>query len=221
MLAIINFKAYATSSGLNAIQLAKICEKVAKKERANIAVAVQPADIFAVSANVKIPVLAQHVDAIDFGARTGWILPESVLQAGAVGSLINHSEHRIPLFQIKATINRLRSLGMLSVCCANTPEMAVKIANLKPDIIAIEPPELIGGNIAVSQAKPQVITQTTGRIKTIPVLCGAGVKTKDDVAKAVKLGAKGILVASGVTNAPNPEKALTQLVKGLKTRHDL
>ena len=215
MLAIINFKAYNTSTGINAIRLAKICEKVAKKYHANIAVAVQPADILAVAGHVDIPVLAQHVDAIEFGAKTGWILPESVQQMGAVGSLINHSEHQIPLSQIKQTIDRLRKLGMLSVCCADTPATAVKIAKFRPDIIAIEPPELIGGNIAVSQAKPQVITQTTHRIRGIPILCGAGVKTKDDAKKAVQLGAKGILVASGVTNAPNPEKALTQLVRGL------
>ena len=218
MLAIVNFKAYITSTGINAIRLAKICEKVAKKEKANIAVAVQPADIFAVSANVKIPVLAQHVDPIEFGAKTGHILPESALFAGAVGSLVNHSEHQIPLNEIKNTINRLRSLGMLSVCCADTPARAVQIAELNPDVIAIEPPELIGGNIAVSQAKPEVITQTTKRIKDIPILCGAGIKTKVDVIKSVKLGAKGILVASGVTNASNPEKALTDLVRGLKSR---
>jgi triosephosphate isomerase len=216
MLAIINFKAYQTSTGLNAIKLAKICEKVAKKEKANIVVAVQPADILAVSGHVGIPVLAQHVDAVEFGAKTGWILPESVQQMGAVGSLINHSEHQIPLAQIDATIKRLKSLGMLSVCCADTPAKAAEIAKFNPDVIAIEPPELIGGNIAVSQAKPEVITQTTSRIKDIPVLCGAGVKTMDDVVKAVQLGAKGILVASGVTNAQNPEKALTQLVRGLK-----
>ncbi len=216
MLAIVNFKAYENSSGLNAIKLAKICEKVAKKEKANIAVAVQPADVFAVAANVSIPVIAQHVDSIEFGKNTGWILPESVQQMGAIGSLVNHSEHQLPLPQIKKTIDRLRALGMLSVVCANTPSMAVKIAKFKPDMIAIEPPELIGGDIAVSQAKPQVITQTTGKIRNIPVLCGAGVKTKDDVVKSIKLGAKGILVASGVTNAKNPEKALTDLIRGLK-----
>jgi triosephosphate isomerase len=215
MLAIINFKAYESSTGLNAIKLARFCEKVAKKEKANIAVAVQPADLFAVAANVSIPVIAQHVDAINYGAKTGWILPESAAMAGAVGSLVNHSEHQIPLKQIKETIRRLRELGMISVVCANTPAMAFKIADFYPDSIAIEPPELIGGNISVSNAKPQVITKTTSKITDIPILCGAGIKTKDDVVKAVKLGAKGILVASGVTNAKNPEKALTELVRGL------
>jgi triosephosphate isomerase len=216
MLAIINFKAYENSTGLNAIKLAKICEKVAKKEKANIAVAVQPADIFAVAANVSIPVIAQHVDVINYGAKTGWILPESTAMAGAVGSLVNHSEHQIPLAQIKATIRRLRELGMISVVCANTPAMAVKIADFYPDAIAIEPPELIGGKISVSKAKPQVITKTTGQIRDIPILCGAGIHSKLDVVRAVKLGTKGILVSSGVTNSKNPEKELTQLVRGLK-----
>ncbi len=215
MLAIINFKAYKSSIGLNAIRLAKICEKVARKERANIAVAVQPADIFAVAANVKIPVLAQHVDAIEFGAHTGWILPESVMQAGAVGSLINHSERQIPLSAIKSTIELLHSHGMLAVACASTPAMAAKIAKFKPDIIAIEPPELIGGNISVSEAEPEIITRTTHKIKGIPILCGAGIHSRKDVQHAVQLGAKGILVAHAVTNAKNPEKALTQLVRGL------
>jgi len=215
MLAIINFKAYQSATGINAIKLAKICEKVAKKQNANIAVAVQPSDIFAIAANVKIPVLAQHVDAIDFGANTGWILPESVLQAGAVGSLVNHSEHKVPLPVIKATIQKLKKLGMLSVACASTPAIAIKIAKLKPDIIAIEPPELIGGKISVSDAEPEIITKTTHKIRNIPVLCGAGVHTKHDVSAALELGAKGVLVASGVAKAKNPEKVLTQLVRGL------
>jgi triosephosphate isomerase len=216
MLAIVNFKAYKTSTGVHAIKLAKICEKVARKQKVQVAVAVQPCDIFQVAANVKIPVLAQHVDPVDFGAHSGWILPESALQAGAIGSLINHSEHQIPMEYIKATVDRLKKIGMLTICCAATPAKAVNVAKFKPDIVAIEPPELIGGDISVSTAKPEVITKTTKQIKSIPVLCGAGIKTKRDVSQAVELGAKGILVASGITKARNPELALTQLVRGLK-----
>jgi len=206
MLTIVNFKAYKTSTGINAVKLAKICAKYK-----NVSVAVQPADIFAVASNVKIPVLAQHVDAVDYGAKTGWILPESCQQNGAVGSLVNHSEHRLTLPQIKLTIERLRKLKMISVVCASTPEMAVKIAKFKPDMIAIEPPELIGGKISVSQAKPQVITQTTKKIRNIPILCGAGVHAKEDVKKAIQLGAKGILIAHAITNAKNPTRILKEL----------
>ncbi len=215
MLAIVNFKAYESSTGLNAVKLARICEKVAKKEKANIAVAVQAADVFAVSANVSIPVLAQHVDPIEYGKHTGWILPESVQKIGAIGSLVNHSEHQLPLAVIKKTIDRLRSLGMLSVVCADTPAMAVKIAKLNPDIIAIEPPELIAGKISVAEAKPEIVSNTTRKVR-IPVICGAGVNKRLDVEVALKLGAKGFLVANAVDNAKNPEKVLTELVRGFK-----
>jgi triosephosphate isomerase len=213
-LVIVNFKAYEQAVGKRAVKLAKICERVAKATKKSIAVAVQAADLCCVACAVSIPVLAQHVDTVSLGAHTGAVLPEAVKQAGAVGSLLNHSEKRLDLKTIKAAIKRLHELGMTAVVCANTPALAAKIAKLKPDIIAIEPPELIGGKIAVSQAKPEVITKTTSKVR-IPVLCGAGVHTADDVAKARKLGAKGVLVASGVAKAKNPEKVLMGLLLSL------
>lgn len=211
---IVNFKAYKSAVGKEAVRLATICERVARKYKISIAVAVQPADIAVVSSSVRIPVLAQHVDFIDFGAHTGWVLPESVRNSGAVGSLLNHSEHRIPLAQIKSSILRLRKLGLISIVCADTSAIAVKISKFKPDVIAVEPSALIGGKISVSDANPGIITQTTHKIRDIPVLCGAGIHTEQDVSKALELGAKGVLVASGVTNAKNPEKELISLVKG-------
>jgi len=215
-LTIINFKAYKTSTGRNAVRLAKLCQQVAKKLKANIAVAVQPADIALVSKAVKIPVLAQHVDAIEYGAHTGSVLPENVKENGATGTLLNHSEKRIDLQTLASIIARCKKLKLATVVCASTPALAIQIAGLKPDFIAIEPPELIGGRIAVSQARPEVITETTSNIRNVPVLCGAGVHSYDDVKKAVRLGVKGILVASGVTNAKEPAKVLRELVLGLK-----
>jgi triosephosphate isomerase len=49
----------------------------------------------------------------------------------------------------------------------------------------------------------------------ITVLCGAGVKTGEDVAKAIELGAAGVLIASGVTKAQDQKTALLDLVQGL------
>jgi triosephosphate isomerase len=51
-------------------------------------------------------------------------------------------------------------------------------------------------------------------VEKIPVLCGAGVKNGEDVRKAKELGAKGILVASGVVKAENPEEAIRDLLEG-------
>jgi len=215
VIVIVNCKAFEKGIGLNAVKLAKVCERVARKERTAIAIAVQHADISRVASAVKIPVLAQHVDAIEYGAHTGWVLPESVQSAGAVGSLINHSELGVPPEMIKKIVQRLRSLGMISVVCAANPVEEEHLAKFKPDMVAIEPPELIGGKVSVSQAKPEVISESVRRVKGVPVLCGAGVHTQEDVRKAVELGAQGILVASGVVNAKDPEKVLTELMRGL------
>lgn len=215
MLIIVNFKAYKQAVGADALKLAKICDKVAAKTKTNIAVAVQPADILPVAASVKIPVLAQHVDAVKFGAHTGSVLPESVVASGAVGTLINHSERQLPLNQIGDTIKRCRKLGLVTVVCAANSSKESKIAKFKPDILAIEPPELIGGKVSVSKAKPHLIERSVKRAGSIPLLCGAGVHTEKDVSRAIELGAMGVLVASGVVKAKDPRKALLKLVKGL------
>ncbi|MEM4240468.1 MAG: triose-phosphate isomerase [Candidatus Woesearchaeota archaeon] len=207
-LIIVNCKAYENCIGEGAVRMAQICERVARLTKTNIAVAVETPDIYHVRMAVQIPVFAQHIDAEEPGAHTGAVIPESVKDAGAAGTLLNHSEKKLNPASIGKSIERAKKAGLITIVCAATPSEAKRIAALKPDIIAIEPPELIGGNISVSTAKPELVTQTTRAIKEIPVICGAGIKTKDDAAKAVKLGAKGILVASGVTLAKNPEQVL-------------
>ena len=212
-LIIVNFKTYKESIGRNALKLAQICEKVALDTNSNIGVAVQAADIYRIAQCVEIPVLAQHIDNVGYGQFTGHILAEAVKEAGAVGTLLNHSEHRLSLDIIKEIINK----NILEiVACAPTSEISAEIAKFKPNFIAVEPPALIGGDISVSTAQPELITNTVNKVKPfdVPVLCGAGVKTKEDVKIAMKLGAKGILLASGVTKAQNPEKVLRDLVNG-------
>ena len=86
-------------------------------------------------------------------------------------------------------------------------------------MIAIEPPELIGGDISVSTANPEIISETVSKVSeissNIKILCGAGVKTRDDVSKAFELGVDGILLASGVVLSNNPRKTLHELVLGI------
>jgi len=46
----------------------------------------------------------------------------------------------------------------------------------------------------------------------VKVLTGAGISTGEDVKKALELGTVGVLLASGVTKAKDPEKAIRDLV---------
>lgn len=213
---IVNFKTYEECSGMKAVELAKLCEK-ASKTGCLVAVAVQAADISRVAESVLIPVMGQHTDGIKFGANTGSILPESLIQSGAAGTLLNHSERKLPFAELEKAAKRCKELGLITVVCAATSEEAEAVAKLNPDFIAIEPPELIGGDISVSTAKPELVKETVEKvhkIAPIPILCGAGVKTAEDVRIALNLGTVGVLLASGVTKAANPEKALKELISG-------
>jgi triosephosphate isomerase (TIM) len=215
---IINFKTYAESTGKNAVVLAKKIEKAAIKHKANVAIAIQATDIYRVSKEVKLPILAQHTDIEEGGAHTGKITPLAIKQAGAIGSLINHSEFNVSNSHIGETIRKLKKEGLSCVVCAPNSNAAAKLSTLKPDFIAVEPPELIGGKISVATANPKLIKDTVTKVYSTNrtnVLCGAGVHTKEDVSISLSLGAKGVLVASGVVLAKSPFKEVEELIKGL------
>jgi len=215
---IVNCKAYAEATAARAVALAKVCEKVGRSSGVLVCIAVQAADIGAVSSAVSIPVFAQHVDAVRPGQFTGHTLPEAVVANGASGTLINHSERRVPLDVVDATVRRCRDAGLFSVVCARDATEAGRVATLHPDLVAYEPPELVGGDVSVSTAKPQVIQRAVKKIGTNSAcIVGAGVKTAEDVRKSIELGAHGVLVASGVVLAKDQGKALRALLSGFES----
>ena len=216
---VVNTKAYREGTGKNALELAKMMEKVGEEYDVKMIIAVQPSDIFMVAEEVEIDVYSQHMDAIDYGSHTGWILPQAIKEAGAAGTIINHSEHRMKIEDISMAMEKAREIGLKTIICAGSVEVARAVATLKPDYVAIEPPELIGGDISVTKAKPEVVKNAVGAVKEInrdvEVLCGAGIKDGRDVAKAIELGAKGILVASGVVKAKKREEVIEEMARAM------
>lgn len=213
---ITNFKTYESSTGVKALELAKLHEEIALEYNVNFAVAPQAVDIWMVASQVNIPVLAHHFDAVTHGQFTGHIIPEALKIAGADGSLLNHAEKKIPFPQIAESIKRAKEVGLFTIVCVSNIAEGENVATLKPDAIALEPPELIGGDISVSTASPEIIKEAVHRIKGVPVIVGAGVKTGNDIKIAMELGAKGVLVASGVTKAKDPRAVLVEFAKALK-----
>ena len=213
---IVNFKGYPEVEGAKATALASICEDVARRTGAAIIVCPPMVELSKVASSVAIPVFAQHVDAKAPGSITGYVSPQSVKAAGAKGTLLNHAEHRLPFPEIASLVDTCRGLGLISVVCADTAESAAAIASLSPDYIAVEPPELIGGDVSVTTADPQVVRRTVELVKGVDprvrVLCGAGVKGGRDVRAALALGAEGVLLASGVVKAKDARAALLDLV---------
>lgn len=214
-LIIVNFKTYPSATGRAAIALAKLHEAVAQETGVTIGVAVGALDVAAVAAAVSIPVFGQHVDAATAGAGTGAIVPELLKSAGAIGTLINHSEKRV-ITDIAAIHAAAKRAGLTTIVCAESAEEAAKLAGLHPDFLAVEPPELIGGDISVTTASPDVIINAVKNVKNTALLVGAGVKNSRDVATAIALGAKGVLLASGVTKAADPIAVLHDLATGAR-----
>ena len=216
---VINFKTYLQATGRKGLELAKVAEKVAKDLGVEIIVAVQLADLRLIAENVEIPVYAQHIDPIKPGAHTGHVLPEAVKEAGASGTLLNHSEHRLRLDVLNEAIIRAKEAGLETLVCADTPTTSAAVAALQPSAVAIEPPELIGTGIPVSKAKPEVVTNTVAKIRKIdehiPILTGAGITAGDDVAKALELGTQGVLVASAIVKAKDWETKIRELAEPL------
>jgi len=221
-LILINFKAYKEASGRRGLELAKVAEKVSKDTGVTIAVAPQLTDLAFIASQVEIPVFSQHVDAVEPGSHTGHVTLEAVRDAGAVGTMLNHSERRVRADQVDVVVKKARELRLLTVVCSNTPEVTAAMAALGPDMVAIEPPELIGTGIPVSRAKPEVVTSSVDLVKKInprvKVLCGAGITTGEDVAAALRLGTVGVLLASGVVKAKDWEKAIRGLIEPIIKR---
>ncbi|QQR83448.1 triose-phosphate isomerase [Candidatus Peregrinibacteria bacterium] len=211
-----NFKTYESATAEAALSLAKIHAEVAQQTGATIQIAVQALDLSEIAQSVSIPVWIQHIDPVDYGSSTGHILPEAAKAHGAVGTILNHSERRLERGVIKATIERAKEVGLAVILCAETPEEGASFLEFDPDFIAIEPPELIGGEVSVSTAQPEIIINAAKLIGSEKLLVGAGVKNGEDVRIAKKLGAKGVLLASGVTKAVDPKAVLLDLASGLQ-----
>jgi triosephosphate isomerase len=217
---VLNVKSYTESMGDKGLTLARACQDVTEETGVSTAICPQMTDLKWIAGQVEIPVLAQHMESYSPGSRTGWIVAEAVKESGAAGTIINHSEHRLVLADIEEILKRARGLGLATIVCTNNTSVTRAAAALSPDMIAIEPPELIGSGIPVSKAQPEIVEESVQVVKKInpdvKVLCGAGISTGEDVKAAIELGTEGVLLASGVVKASDPKKALLDLADGIQ-----
>jgi triosephosphate isomerase len=213
-------KTYKESLGDKAIQIAKICKQLEfKAKQLGVEIILCPSylDLRDV-AKTGVKTYSQHIDDMDFGAHTGYIVPEALVDCGVSGTLINHSEHNLTFDfkEIERRVDFARKAGLEVCICARNHKVVKRVAKFYPDFIAVEPKELIGGDISVSSAKPGLISDSVLVAGDIPLLAGAGVKNKHDVRTSLELGAKGILVASGVVKSDNVKSAILDLLQGFE-----
>ena len=119
----VNFKTYQKGTGEEAVELAKICQSVAKKTKVLVIPVVQAVDLFRL-ASQGVEAWTQHVDDIDCGPNTGQTLPQGVVAAGAQGTLLNHSENKLPAEVVKAIVKKCQGLKLKTLVCVDHLEEA-------------------------------------------------------------------------------------------------
>ncbi|MHB1434633.1 MAG: triose-phosphate isomerase [Thermoplasmata archaeon] len=215
---LLNLKCYPAALGPRADALAQSLAAVGREYGVSVGLVPSLPDLGRVAASGRLPVLAPHCDPQPPGASTGYAIPEALLAAGVSGSLVNHSEHRLAPPILRSTVERLERAGLVAVLCTRDAAESVRWARLAPPYLAVEPPDLIGGNRSVSTARPELIRTTVESVRrvspTVRVLCGAGIHTRRDVSTALELGSEGILVASAVATASDPKAAMVELARG-------
>jgi triosephosphate isomerase len=210
---LINFKVYQQSFGEGAIKLAKICKEVMEETGIKVIPVVSALDAVRVMDKVGIDVYLQCIDVTDSGAKTGRISAIQAKELGIKGSLLNHSEHKLPPGTIKNLLTSWPE-GFVSIVCLGSIGQASGWAkSIKPTMIAYEPGYLIGNKEkSVATEKPDVIKKMIDNYPDLPVLVGAGVKSEEDIKVSLKLGAKGFLIASAIVTAQDPKAELLKLV---------
>jgi triosephosphate isomerase len=214
----IGLKGYAY--GAEAVRLAKAADRLSHDLGVTVIFDPQAVDIPAVARETRhLLVFAQHMDPVTAGRGAGSVLAEALKEAGAVGTMLNHSERRMTLADINLAIRRAREVGLATMVCADSPEEAAAVALLGPDIVLAEPPELIATSRSAATEMQWFVeraVEMVGRIDPgIIVMCGAGVQTPDDVARMVGLGVGGTGSSSAILKAADPIAQMEALIAAL------
>lgn len=220
---IINLKAYEEVFNTNLtgfIQEVDACSAKAQEIGVELILCVNSYDIKeAVMNSSSVQIYAQHIDPVGFGSHTGHFPTICVLRLGALGTLISHSEHYLSVEEVMSRVQSAQELYLETCVCVRDNQRLKELKKYNiSGLVALEPPELIGGDISVTTANPQIITKAVQITQNsqMKLLVGAGIKTGDDVKMALELGADGILVASGVIKADNIKEAVLDLLKGFE-----
>jgi len=216
----VNFKTYEQGTGTSGIALARILEEVSFSSQVKIIPVVQAADVAEITQISKLEIWVQHIDPVEYGPHTGYVVPEAVVEDGAMGTFLNHSEHKFENFkELKRAQNRAKEVGLKTLIFAANIEELKEVILFSPTYVSYEPPELVGSkSTSVAKAMPEVVSKAAEITKEneLPLIVGAGIKSQEDVRKSLELGAVGVAVASDIVTANNPRKEILDLVEGFK-----
>ncbi len=205
-----------------ALELALVAEEASAQIGVSVIYTPQLTDIYRISQRVSgLYLCAQHMDALRPGKGQGSILPEALVCSGAKCAMLNHAERPLTLAALHAAVERAREVGLISIVCADSIAEASAIAQLRPDIVVVEPTELIGTGVTSDSALIAASTQAVKRVDPdIQVLQGAGISTADDVYRTILAGADATGSSSAICKAADPAKMLREMLRAARSAFD-
>lgn len=211
--------------GAEAVALAVAADRLAAEFDVTVIVDPQIVDIPSIaSATRNLLVFAQHMDSVPIGRGAGRVLPEAIKQAGAVGTMLNHSESRITLHEMAKTIRRADEVGLATLVCADSPEEAAAVALLRPNMILAEPPDLVGTSTAVGSEMRDFVSQVLGLVRPIDqriiVFCSAGIRSPEDVSDVLRLGVDATGSTSGILKSSDPVGTMRSMIRAMRETWD-
>ena len=208
--------------GETLLKIAKGLDKLSKKYGVDVILDVPDTEIRYIAENTKrIHVYSQHMDSIPVGKGMGRTLGEAVKDAGAVGVMLNHAEHKLTIEEIAEAIKRADELGLATMVCADSIDEVKAIAALGPNILVAEPTELIGtGKPADKEYVDEVIRvirEINPDIKPFP---SAGISKVEDCYNIIKAGASASGCSSAIAKAENPLALAEEMIAAVRRAYD-
>ena len=215
----LGLKGYAW--GDEAVRLAREADRLSGELGVTVIFDPQAVDIAAVARDARhLLVFAQHMDPVPPGRGVGAVLAEALRAAGAVGTLLNHSERPMTGPDLVAAVGRAREAGLHTLVFADSPADAAEVARLGPDIVLAEPPELIATGRSAGSVMREFVERSLAAVHAIDprilVMSGAGVHTPEDVATMIRLGLDGTGSSSGILRAADPVAVMRDMLIALR-----
>lgn len=210
--------------GETLVKMAKGLEELAIKYDVDVVLDIPDTEIYNVAKNVdtkRVHVYSQHMDSIPVGRGMGRTLPEALKEAGAVGVMLNHAEHKLTLEEIEKAIKRADELGLATMVCADSIEEVKAIAKLAPNILVAEPTELIGtGKPADKEYVDEVIKVIKEINPNIRPFPSAGISKGEDCYNIIKAGSSASGCSSAIAKAENPLKLAEEMISAVRRAYD-
>lgn len=212
---IVNPKSYLY--GAEVVKLAQIADRLAQQYHIDCLFTGQLIDLPALKqATQHLIITAQTMDPLEPGRGMGQVLPEGLQSQGVGAVVLNHAEKPLTIAALDWTIKRARTLNLMSIVCADTPEQCRAVAQLHPTMMICEPTSVIGtGTIS----NDDYIQQTNQAVREVDpqilIMQAAGVSTGADVTHVLQLGADGTGGTSGIIQAPDWKAKLTEMMSAL------